>query len=286
MQLQDYDTTTRYATRILTRRRLTPVDARHEVIELVVEVEDQDFHVQVGQNVGVLAPGQSEIGQDHHFRLYSVADVPRTTAGGLQQFKLCVRRCTYLDPYSGEEYPGVASNYLCDLSEGDTFTVTGPYDQAFDLPSDNQATLLLIGAGTGIAPFRAFVKYIYTKRLDFRGRIVLFHGGETGLDLLYRNNELDDFALYYDRDTFEAINALSKRPGWSDTIDWASALEQRGEEFVQMLKDPHTFVYLAGLRTIRDELDRALEELVEPTESWSELKVELEADGRWIELLY
>ncbi len=201
MRLQDYDTTTRYATRVLSRRRLTPAEAAHEVIELGVEVESQEFHAEVGQNVGVLAPGQREFGQEYHFRLYSLADVPQTGDDGRQQFSLCVRRCTGIDRYSGEEYAGVASNYLCDLDVGDTFTVTGPYDRAFDPPRDNEATLVLIGAGTGIAPFRAFVKYLYTRRPEFLGRVLLFHGAETGVDLLYRNDEVDDFSLYYDRDT-------------------------------------------------------------------------------------
>ena len=54
MRLQDYDTTTRFATRVLHRRRLTPANAKQEVIELGVEVEDPEFQVQVGQNIGVL----------------------------------------------------------------------------------------------------------------------------------------------------------------------------------------------------------------------------------------
>lgn len=286
MRLRDYDTTTHYATRVLSRRRLTSADAPHEVIELGVEVESQEFHAEVGQNIGVLAPGQSDFGQDHHFRLYSLADVPRTGDDGRQQFSLCVRRCTWLDPYSGEEYAGVASNYLCDLGVGETFTVTGPYDRAFEPPSDNTATLLLIGAGTGIAPFRAFVKYIYSRRPEFLGRVLLFHGAETGLDLLYRNDEVDDFALYYDRETFEAINALSKRPGWSDTIDWATALEPRGEDLIQLLEDPHTYVYLAGQQRIRDDLNIVLGAIFGSANRWAELRADLEDAGRWTELLY
>ena len=93
MQLQEYDTTTRYATKVLGNQRLTSQDAKEEVREIAVEVEDLEFEAKVGQNLGVLAPGRHEIGQEFHFRLYSIADVPRTTPEGKQRFSLCVRRC-------------------------------------------------------------------------------------------------------------------------------------------------------------------------------------------------
>jgi ferredoxin--NADP+ reductase len=226
------------------------------------------------------------LAQEHQFRLYSVADVPHTDDDGCQQFSICVRRCTYVDEFSGEEYRGIASNYLCDLVTGDLLTITGPYGQAFELPDDNHANLILIGAGTGIAPFRAFVKHIFRHRPDFGGRILLLHGGETGLDLLYRNDQKDDFALYYDRQTFQTINALSKRPGWSDAIDWSGAVHERGEELSKLLFNPKTYVYLAGLQRIRDELDEVLAEVVGSNQRWFHWKAELQAENRWVELLY
>ena len=35
------------------------------------------------------------------------------------------------------------------------------------------------------------------------------------MDLLYMNDERNDFAQYYDKDTFEAVAVLSKRAHWS-----------------------------------------------------------------------
>ena len=286
MRLQDYDTKKRFVAKVLGNERITSADSREEVREISFELGSQDFNAEVGQNIGVLAPGQKEIGQEHHFRLYSVADLPQFTPDGHQQLKICVRRCSYIDEFSGEEYPGIASNYLCDLHPEETLTITGPYGQAFQLPQEHDAALILICAGTGIAPFRAFVKYIYKHRPDFNGRIWLFHGGQTGIDLLYRNEEKDDFALYYDHDTFEAFDALSNRPGWSDSVDWGNALHTRGEELCELLSDPKTYVYLAGLEKIRDELDDVLAEVAGSNQTWFGWKDDLEAEGRWIELLY
>jgi ferredoxin--NADP+ reductase len=268
MQLQDYDTKTHYQANVLGSERITAAVSNEEVRDISIEVESQDFDAQVGQNIGVLAPGQPEIGQEHHFRLYSMADLPHVTADRHQRLSICVRRCSYIDEFSGEEYPGVASNYLCDLRPGETLTVTGPYGQAFEVPKDHDATLILICAGTGIAPFRAFVKHIYSQRPDFKGRVWLFHGGQTGLDLLYRNEQKDDFALYYDHDTFEAIDALSKRPGWSDDSDWGTSMHARGEELCKLLSNPKTYVYVAGLEKIRNELDDVLAGVAGSIQTW------------------
>ena len=285
MIIEDYVHSRLYDPEVLESRRISAAEANDEVRDIQFEVDGR-FDVQVGQNNGELAPGRQEIGQDHHFRLYSIADVPQRTDDGKLRLSICVRRCYYIDEFSGERYPGIASNYLCDLKPGDKLTVTGPYGQAFPIPAENDATLIMIGAGTGIAPFRAFMKHFYQQRPDFQGRIWLFHGGDTGLDLLYRNREVDDFALYYDRETFEAFNALSERPGWSETTDWAAAMHARGEELERWLSEPHTYVYVAGLERIIDELDLVLAEVAGSNRIWFRWKDDLKAEGRWVELVY
>ena len=286
MRLQDYDITNQFNATVVATERLTPAGSREETREIELDLDSPGLVVEVGQNIGILAPGQHAFGQKHHFRLYGVADLPVTGENGHVRLRICVRRCNYVDAYSGEEYKGVASNFLCDLRVDDTLTVTGPYGLAFETPDDLDATLILVGAGTGIAPFRAFVKHLYTNVKEFTGKVWLFHGGRSGLDLLYMNDEKDDFAQYYDRATFEAIEALSNRPHWTDEIDWASALESRREELWELLSDAKTRVYLAGLEPIREQFDRVLEEFAGSREKWARRKAEMIAGQRWVELLY
>ncbi len=284
MRLEDYPTDPRYNATVLKSERITDEGADVEVRELVLEVDRQDFEFDIGQSIGVLVEGPREFGGSLHHRLYTVADTPSNN--GKPEITIVVRRCNYIDDYSGEEYQGVNSNYICDRRPGDTLSITGPFGLAFPVPEDKNTNLLLIGLGTGIAPFRAFLKHIYKEVGDWKGKVRLLYGARSGLELLYMNNKRDDFTLYYDEDTFEAIQALSPRPNWADPIAWDYAIEERSEEILNMLEDEKTHVYVAGLVPIRDALDRVFANMVGSPEAWSKKKAELVEAGRWVELLY
>ncbi|MGB5220861.1 MAG: FAD-binding oxidoreductase [Polyangiales bacterium] len=284
--LEDYDTEQPFQATVVSSERITSEESGIEVRELTLDVQKPDFEFQLGQSVGVLAPGNADFGQKHHFRLYSVADLPERGAAGLPRIKIVVRRTSYIDKYSGEEYPGVASNYLCNLTPGDRITMSGPYGLAFEVPEEMDANLILIGTSTGIAPFRAFVKHLYRNVPEWKGTITLFYGARSGLELLYMNDKNDDFAQYYDDETFEAFKALSPRPAWAAPIDWEGALAQRGEKLWALLQQPHTYVYVAGLEKMRAELDKAFREIAGSDEKWERRKAELIAGRRWVEVLY
>ena len=286
MHLEDYPTEPRFTATVLSTERITDKGADAEVRELVLEVHEHNFNFKIGQSVGVLVSGPEEFGRSVHHRLYSVADTPMPMAPGHPEITLVVRRCNYIDEYSGEEYAGVNSNYICDRRPGDQLTITGPFGIPFEVPADKSANLLLIGLGTGIAPFRALVKHIYQDIGDWKGKVRLLYGAHSGLELLYMNNKRDDFARYYDEQTFEAIKALSPRPNWADPIAWDFAIEQRAEEIWKMLSDEHTYVYIAGLKQIRDALNELFSTMSGSANGWAKLKGELVEQGRWVELLY
>ena len=284
--LDEYETKPRFEAAVVSSERITPNASDIEVRELTLEIQDPSFEFELGQSVGVLAPGAKEFGQEHHFRLYSVADLPERGERGLPRIKIAVRRASYIDKYSGEEYPGVASNYLCNLKPGDQIAMSGPYGLVFELPDDMSANLILIGTGTGIAPFRAFIKNLYQNVPEWKGTVTLFYGARSGLELLYMNDERDDFTQYYDEETFQAFKALSPRPAWAEPIDWESALAKRGEELWKLLELANTYVYVAGLEKMRSELDDAFARIAGSEQKWARRRAELVAGGRWVEVQY
>ena len=145
--LGEYDTETRYKATVVSNERITPEQSDEEVRELVLDVE-ADFSFQVGQSLGVLAPGSGDFGHEHHFRLYSVADVPEKSASGKPRIQIAVRRCFYIDPYSGEKYKGIASNYLCDLQPGESRPFT--FETDAPLPAGQMVSVTMLGKGHAV----------------------------------------------------------------------------------------------------------------------------------------
>jgi len=282
--LSDYDTSKRFTAKVKKTKRLTPEDT-DEIREILLEVDDPEFRIEINQSFGVLVETDGAFGTPLHHRLYSAADLP-SQVKGKSQITMLVKRCTYVDEFSGELYNGVASHYLCDRKVKDEITITGPFPLAFSVPEDRSANMIMIGMGTGIAPFRAFIKHIYQNVKDFHGRILLFYGAKSGLELLYLNEKDGDLTNYYDQETFEAVHAFSPRPIFDDPIIIDQVIEDRAEEILEMLSLLNTYVFVAGYEKISGVLDKTFANILGSEEQWKIRKAELIAGKKWAEVIY
>lgn len=285
MKLTEYDTSNPYKATVVKSERITP-ESTAEVRHIILNVADATFHYFEGQSIAVLVPGPHEFGNEYHMRLYSIASARQGEDRKMTEISLCVRRCFYIDEVSGERYPGVASNFLCDRRPGDKVLLSGPYGRQFLPPRDNSANLLMVGVGTGIAPFRAFIKHIYDERNDWQGKVRLFYGAQTGMDLLYMNDENNDLSNYYDKETFKAFESVSPRPHFNEPADFERTIDDNAKEVWELVQDPKTYVYVAGLSTLEESLDKTLASKAGSQESWLELKNKMAEEGRWSTLFY
>lgn len=285
MKLTEYDISHPYEATVVSNQRITP-SSTDEVRHIVLGIPDATFHHVEGQSIGVLVPGPHQFGNEHHLRLYSIASSRLGEDQNMAEISICVRRCFYVDEVSGERYPGVASNYLCDTRPGDVIRLTGPYGRHFMAPRDETCNLVLIGVGTGIAPFRAFLKHIYEERKSWKGQVRLFYGAKTGMDMLYMNDEKNDLSLYYDEETFKAFKALSPRPHFDEPAEIERTLKDNAKEVWDLIQDPKTYVYVSGLAKLEDTLDQAMAKLAGSAEAWAGIKDAMVAQRRWNTLFY
>jgi sulfite reductase (NADPH) flavoprotein alpha-component len=119
-------------------------------------------------------------------RLYSIASSPKKTKG---EIHLAVAVVRYR--LRNRERGGVASTFLCDrLSPGETLSVHVNPADGFRLPAADWP-VIMIGPGTGIAPFRAFLEE--RQATGARGRNWLFFGNpRRASDFLFE----DELAAY------------------------------------------------------------------------------------------
>jgi len=281
--LQQSDEGRLFSGTLLRSERITPAASPEEVRNLVFRTDDRSFDGRTGQCVRVLAPGK--FGNKYHTRLYSLAEVEEGERDSTE-FTLCVRRCHYVDDFNGQEYPGVASNFLCDLQPGSEVQFTGPTGYPFTVPDNPQADILMIGMGTGIAPFRGLVREIYRRHGGWQGRVRLFHGARSGLEMLYMNEENKDFSLYYDQATFRAFQAVSPRPHFGAPVAMDRALEQNAAEVWEMLQGADTRVFIAGPQALQATVDKAIAAMAGSADRWRALWQRLADGGRWQEVLY
>jgi len=112
--------------------------------------------------------------------------------------------------WSGQgRHRGACSTYLARLSPGDRVAVAVRKPNApFRPPADNATPMILIGAGTGIAPLRSFLEE-RAARSEPRGRAMLFFGCDhPDVDFLYR----DEFAVMEAAGFLELHPAFCRQP--------------------------------------------------------------------------
>ena len=160
-------------------------------------------------------------------RSYSISSSPNRHD---KEAHLCVAVIRY---ESGERsYGGTGSTFLADmLSPGDELECYVVQNSGFKLPADGDRPVIMIGPGTGIAPFRAFLEQ---HEVDARtGETWLFFGARNrATDYLYRD-EIEDFHargvltkldLAFSRDQKEKIYVQQRmRENGAELFAWLEA---------------------------------------------------------------
>ena len=255
------------------------------VRHLTFDISGGDLRYIEGQSIGIIPPGTDAKGKSHKLRLYSIAS---TRHGDVQDDKtvsLCVRELVYQHPKTGETIKGVCSSYLCDLEENEDVAITGPVGKEMLLPDDEDAKIIMMATGTGIAPFRAYLWRMFKETHEdykFKGLAWLIFGIPKTANILYKE-ELekmqaefpDHFRLTY------AISREQKNPeGGRMYIQHRVA--ENAEELWQLMQDPKTHTYMCGLKGMEDGIDEALSAVAQKHgKDWSEFRSQMKKAHRW-----
>ena len=240
-----------------------------------------------GQSIGIIPEGEDANGKPHKLRLYSIASTRHGDNYQDNTVSLCVRQLEYKND-AGEQIYGVCSTYLCDIEPGTKVKITGPVGKEMLLPEDEEANIIMLATGTGIAPMRTYIRRMFESREQeangwkFRGKAWLFMGAPKTENLLY-----DEDFLHYEKeypDNFRYTKAISREQqnAKGGRMYIQDRVLEHAEEIFAMIEDPKTHVYMCGLRGMEPGIDEAMTAAAAAKGlDWSELRPQLKKADRW-----
>ena len=240
-----------------------------------------------GQSIGIIPEGEDAKGKPHKLRLYSIASTRHGDNLADNTVSLCVRQLEYKND-AGEEIKGVCSTYLCDIEPGTKVKITGPVGKEMLLPDDEEANVIMLATGTGIAPMRTYLRRMFEPSerekngWTFRGKAWLFMGAPKTPNLLY-----DEDFEHYEReypDNFRYTKAISREQQNSKggRMYIQDRVLEYADEIFAMIENPKTHVYMCGLRGMEPGIDEAMRAAAAAKGlDWSELRPQLKKAERW-----
>ncbi|MSP27012.1 MAG: sulfite reductase subunit alpha [Methylococcales bacterium] len=181
---------------------------------------------------------------------------------------------------------GVCSTFLADLVDAETevrcfFTP----NKVFRVPKDNSLPIIMVGPGTGIAPFRAFLQERLHRKAT--GKNWLFFGDRNAVtDFIYRaeleamqaNGVLTRLDLAFSRDQAEKIYVQDK-------------MREHGAELFAWLEQGGYFFVCGDAYHMAKDVDKALLDIIAAHGQLSEQQVidyvnQLKKDKRYVRDVY
>lgn len=256
--------------------RVTEVGKEYDTHHLMLDFGSMPFPVLEGQSIGIIPPGVDERGKPHHPRQYSIASPRNGERPGYNNLSLTIKRV--LEDHDGKPVRGVASNYMCDLKVGDKVQVTGPFGTSFLMPNHPKSHIVMICTGTGSAPMRAMTEWRRRLRKSGKfegGKLMLFFGARTKEELPYFG------PLQGLPKDFIDINFAFSRTQGQPKRYVQDLMRERSADLVPLLKDPNTFIYVCGLKSMEEGVVLALRDVAEGADlDWDEIGPRLKKEGR------
>ncbi len=214
------------------------------VIDLLIENPDAKF--EPAEFMGVL--------KKLNIRLYSISSSQKAHP---EEVHLTVATVKYTS--HGRERGGVASTFLAErITPETTIPVFVNHGKGFRLPEPEEETpIIMVGPGTGIAPFRAFVEE--RKATAAKGKAWLFFGEVSSATCFFYKDEFD---AYLADGTLTKLTTAWSRDQAEKIYVQHKMLENSAEIFAWL--EQGAIVYVCGdAARMAVDVDKALHTIIE-----------------------
>jgi sulfite reductase (NADPH) flavoprotein alpha-component len=183
-------------------------------------------------------------------RLYSIASCLRVHPNQVHLMVDVIRYESH-----GRIRKGVASTFLADRAEAGV-PIYPTVAKHFHLPEDTNTAVIMVGPGTGVAPFRAFLQD--RQVTGARGRNWLFFGSQRqAYDFSYR----EDFERFKAQDILERLDTAFSRDQ-TQKIYVQHRIMENAAEIWRWLEDGAHFYVCGDASRMAKDVDAALRKIV------------------------
>ena len=216
-------------------------------------------------------------------RLYSIASSSKAQPNRIDLTVSAVRYTRFRD--SKKIRKGVASTFLADRASGVNVPIFVQPSKHFHVPEKGDTPLIMVGPGTGVAPFRGFLQERQAR--GDAGKNWLFFGEQHAATDFYYQDELQQFqkdgvlnelSLAFSRDQAQKIYVQDR-------------MRERGEELWNWLEEGAYFCVCGDASRMAKDVDQALRDIIQQYGKFDEAETvnyirKLNMDKRYLRDVY
>ncbi|XP_077571063.1 nitric oxide synthase 1 isoform X2 [Stigmatopora nigra] len=194
-------------------------------------------------------------------RYYSISSSPDVHPG---EIHLTVAVVSYrAKDGEGPVHHGVCSSWLNRIEKGDMVPCFVRSAPSFRLPKDHQAPCILVGPGTGIAPFRSFWQQrmfdLQHKGVESRPMILVFGCRQSEMDHIYKEETIQA----RNKEVFkELYTAYSREPGKPKKYVQDILREHLSERVYRCLREEGGHIYVCGDVTMAGDVLKTVQQII------------------------
>jgi len=216
-------------------------------------------------------------------RLYSIASSSKAQPTRIDLTVSAVRYSRFRD--SKKIRKGVASTFLADRAEGVDIPVFVQPSKHFHVPDNGDTPLIMVGPGTGVAPFRGFLQERQAR--GDQGKNWLFFGEQHAATDFYYQDEIQQFqkegvltelSLAFSRDQSQKIYVQDR-------------MREQGEAIWNWLEEGAYFCVCGDASRMAKDVDQALRDIIQQYGKFDEAETvnyirKLNMDKRYLRDVY
>merc|ERR1712007_40130 len=170
---------------------------------------------------------------------------------------------------SNKVYRGVCSNHICDMNVGDDVLIRSPTGAEMLLPEEEDANIIMLATGTGIAPMRSYMRLLFNDKAGeaadgsrkFKGLAWLFMGVPYSKSLLYDDEHTVYKSQYPDQFKFDYAVSREDKNAAGQKMYIQTKMAEYAEELWELMQSPKT--YICGLKGMEAGMEECFGPLAE-----------------------